>query len=163
MKDEWNKICCCLSMRLLLFFCLLQFGVFSQDTIVPPKISDSASHEHSRFQQIIYPNGWPQAIQTDIEYAGGYEALIEYLQENSVYPSEAIELKLEGRVYVEFIVEVDSTLSGISVIRGVHPSLDDEALKLVSEMTEWIPATVNGEPVRMKARLPVTFTLPKEE
>ena len=75
------------------------------------------------------------------------------------YPQEAIQLGIQGKVYVEFIIEKDGTVTHVEVIRGVHELLDTEALRVVYSLPKIKTSTCDGEPVRYKARLPLIFTI----
>lgn len=75
------------------------------------------------------------------------------------YPQEAIELEIQGKVYVEFIIEKDGTVTHANIIKGVHELLDKEALRVVYTLPKIKFGTCEGEPVRTKARLPIIFTL----
>ncbi|MCL2131535.1 MAG: energy transducer TonB [Lentimicrobiaceae bacterium] len=96
------------------------------------------------------------------EFPGGEDARIKFLQENTVYPEEAKEQGIEGRVMIGFIVEKDGSLSNIEVIRGVHPLLDEEALRVVKTMPDWKPSYSMGKTIRIRYRMPVTFKLNDE-
>ncbi|MDE7075000.1 MAG: energy transducer TonB [Odoribacter sp.] len=75
------------------------------------------------------------------------------------YPEMACELHKEGTVLIRFIIEKNGTLSHIQVARKAYPSLDAEALRAVKSMPQWIPGKVNGQVVRSKYTLPITFRL----
>ena len=93
------------------------------------------------------------------EFPGGQEALMEWIEQNKVYPQEAIDKGIEGRVIVKFTVEEDGTVTNGKIVRGVDPLLDKEALRLVSIMPKWKPGMNNGEVVRCFFTLPITFKL----
>ncbi len=97
------------------------------------------------------------------EYPGGIPALIQFLQENLQYPELAMASRIEGRVLVAFIVEKDGSISDIHTVRSVDPSLDKEAIRVVSIMPKWAPGYMNGKPVRVRFTLPINFKLPTEE
>ncbi len=66
---------------------------------------------------------------------------------------------MQGRVIVSFVVERDGSISNVKVIKHVDPSLDREAVRVVSTMPKWTPGTQNGETVRVKHTVPMTFRL----
>ena len=92
-------------------------------------------------------------------FPGGMGALMQYLKGNVDYPIEALKENIGGRVVVAFIVEKDGSLADIHVGRSIHPSLDEEAVRVVSAMPNWIPGEEDGNPVRVKYVLPITFRL----
>ncbi|GMT46243.1 MAG: hypothetical protein IEMM0006_2075 [bacterium] len=91
-------------------------------------------------------------------FPGGIGALMQYLTENIRYPEEAKKMHLQGRVFLQFVVEGDGSITHVRVLRGV-PLLDDEAVRVVRNMPRWIPGSQRGKPVRVSFNLPVKFTL----
>lgn len=98
-------------------------------------------------------------VEQQPQYPGGMGALNQWLGSNIKYPAMAAENGIEGRVIVQFVVERDGSVSGVHVVRGVDPSLDKEATRVVSAMPKWIPGKQNGSAVRVKYTVPVTFRL----
>lgn len=98
-------------------------------------------------------------VEVQPQYPGGNEAMKKFISENLQYPKIAQENGIQGRVITQFIVEKDGSLSDIQIVRGVDPSLDKEAVRLIGSMPAWIPGTQRGNKVRVKYTLPVTFRL----
>lgn len=92
-------------------------------------------------------------------YPGGNAAMMKFLSNNIKYPVAAQEKGTQGRVITNFVVEKDGSLSDIQVIRGVDPSLDAEALRVLKTMPKWKPGKQKGEEVRVRFTLPVVFRL----
>ena len=92
-------------------------------------------------------------------FPGGPAALMKYLSENTKYPVVAQENGVQGRVTVQFVVEKDGSISDVHVLRGVDPSLDKEAVRVVKSMPRWTPGNQNGITVRVNYRVPVLFRL----
>lgn len=92
-------------------------------------------------------------------FPGGPAALMKYLSENTKYPVVAQENGVQGRVTVQFVVEKDGSISDVHVLRGVDPSLDREAVRVVKSMPRWTPGKQNGITVRVNYRVPVLFRL----
>ena len=92
-------------------------------------------------------------------FPGGPAALLKYLSENTKYPVVAQENGVQGRVTVQFVVEKDGSISDVHVLRGVDPSLDKEAVRVVKSMPRWTPGKQNGITVRVNYRVPVLFRL----
>lgn len=113
-----------------------------------------AQHSQQKSDGEIYATVDQQA-----EFLGGVEALFKWLSANLIYPKEAQEIGIEGKVGVKFVVNTDGSISDIQVSRSVHPSLDAEAIRLVKKMPKWQPAKNNGVPVRSYFTLPFTFRL----
>ena len=96
-------------------------------------------------------------------FPGGQKALMEFLKSNLVYPKAAQDSSIQGRVIVKFTVEKDGSITDVEVVRGVHPALDEEAVRVVSMMPKWKPGTQMGDTVRTKFTLPVLFKINQEE
>jgi TonB family protein len=94
------------------------------------------------------------------EFPGGEIARAKFLQDNIVYPKDALEKKIQGRVRIEFKILKTGEMTEIKVAQSVHPLLDNEALRVVRLMPNWKPAKSNGEAVEFIQCIPVRFTLP---
>ena len=92
-------------------------------------------------------------------YPGGDGALMGYLRDNIHYPTVAAENGVQGRVVVGFVVERDGSITDVKILRGVDPSLDREAMRVVKNMPKWTPGKQNGSAVRVKYQVPVSFRL----
>lgn len=92
-------------------------------------------------------------------FPGGGEAIEKYLNDNIKYPKQARENDVQGRVVVSFVVERDGTLSNIRVVRSADPLLDKEANRVILSMPRWKPGKKDGNEVRVRYKLPVTFRL----
>ena len=92
-------------------------------------------------------------------YPGGMGALMQYLSSHIKYPAIAEENGIQGRVICTFVVERDGSITDVKIAKSVDPSLDKEAMRVVSSMPKWIPGKQNGSAVRVKYTLPVTFRL----
>lgn len=93
------------------------------------------------------------------EFPGGEGALLQFLNKNIKYPIIAQENGIQGRVSCQFTVNRDGSIVDAVVIRGVDPSLDKEALRVINTMPKWKPGMQRGKPVRVKYTVPVTFRL----
>lgn len=93
------------------------------------------------------------------EYPGGNYPLKEYLQSNLEYPKKEKLSGIEGSVDVDYYINTDGSIEDISIAKSVSPGLDQEALRLVSNMPNWKPAIQDGNVIRVKYRLTITFKL----
>lgn len=93
------------------------------------------------------------------EPIGGAAAWSKFLQRNLKYPDMAVDSRMQGRVWVSFIVEKDGHLSDIVVERGVGYGMDEEALRVLKMAPAWKPGIQNGQPVRVKYNIPINFQL----
>lgn len=92
-------------------------------------------------------------------YSKGEEALMEFLSKNIHYPEIAKRAGVEGKVYLNFIVERDGSLSDITVLKGIGAGCDEEAVRAVKLLDTWIPGRQNGNTVRVKISFPIIFKL----
>ena len=98
-------------------------------------------------------------VEDQPEFPGGTAALLEYLRKNIKYPAICRENNIQGRVLVTFIVNKDGAIVEPEVVKSVNPSLDKEALRVISQMPNWKPGSQRGKPVRVKYTVPVNFRL----
>lgn len=92
-------------------------------------------------------------------FPGGEAKLMEYVSKNIKYPQIARETGVQGRVYVNFVVEPDGSVSNVSVLRGIGGGCDEEAIRVVKSMPKWKPGKQRGKAVRVSYMLPVNFKL----
>lgn len=98
-------------------------------------------------------------IEEEPYYAAGEEAMQQFIKDNLVYPAEAKEKGEQGKVYVRFVVEADGTITNVSIARGVSPSIDAEAMRIVKMMPTWTPGKHRGKPIRTNVVVPIVFKL----
>lgn len=98
-------------------------------------------------------------VEEQPSFPGGQGALMQWLHDNIKYPVIAAENGIEGRVIVQFVVSKTGSISDVRVARGVDPSLDKEAVRVVNNMPKWTPGKQNGTTVNVRYTLPVTFKL----
>ena len=104
-------------------------------------------------------NGVYQIVEEMPQYPGGEEAMMEYVAKNIVYPQEAQNKGISGRVFVSFIVEKDGSVSNVNVQRGIGGGCDEEAVRVISAMPKWKPGKQDGNPVRVSYMMPITYRL----
>jgi protein TonB len=98
-------------------------------------------------------------VENQPEFPGGQAAMMKFLSENIKYPVIAQENGIQGRVICNFVVERDGSITDVQVVRGVDPSLDREAVRVIQSMPKWKPGMQRGKPVRVRFTLPVVFRL----
>ena len=92
-------------------------------------------------------------------FPGGEAKLMEYVSKNIKYPQIARETGIQGRVFVNFVVEPDGSVSNVTVLRGIGGGCDEEAMRVVKNMPKWKPGKQRGKAVRVQYMLPVNFRL----
>lgn len=103
----------------------------------------------------------PDYVEQMPQYPGGNQELARYLKDNMKYPVPAIEAGIEGRVFLKFVVGKDGGISNVQVLKGIDPSCDKEAVRVIENMPRWIAGMQNGNPVAVYFTLPVLFKLSK--
>lgn len=98
-------------------------------------------------------------VETMPSFPGGDAALLLFIKNSVRYPVIAQENGIQGRVTVSFTVNRDGSVVDAEVLRGVDPSLDKEALRVVGTMPKWSPGLQRGKPVRVKYNVPINFRL----
>ena len=120
-------------------------------TYVPPVVKGEEEEESS--QQIF------MVVEEMPEFPGGQAALMSFIAKSIKYPVVAQENGIQGRVTCSFVVNKDGSIVDAEVIRGIDPSLDKEALRVINTMPKWKPGKQRGKPVRVKFTVPINFRL----
>jgi TonB family protein len=92
-------------------------------------------------------------------FKGGDPKFDKYITHSLRYPAIARERKIQGRVVISFVVEKDGSLTDVKLKEGVHPSINEEALRIIKAMPLWNPGTIEGNPVRVQYSIPIKFAL----
>ena len=121
-----------------------------QEAYVPPAVEE----EEEEVEQEIFT-----VVEKMPEFPGGPAALMKYLSTSIKYPVIAQENGIQGRVSITFVVNKDGSIVDAKVLKGIDPSLDKEALRVINAMPKWNPGEQRGKPVRVKYTVPVTFRL----
>ena len=130
-------------------------GIDEAGGTVLKAVEDIAAPEppkHEEEQNKIF-----EVVEQQPQFPGG--SVNGWLADHIKYPVVAAENGISGRVVVQFVVERDGSVSQVKVVRGVDPSLDKEAQRVISSMPKWIPGKQNGQAVRSRFTVPVTFRL----
>ena len=98
-------------------------------------------------------------VKTNPEYPGGLDSFRQMVAENLQYPEEARKSFVQCRVYVRFVINQKGELVKSKVIKGVHPDLDKEALRVVRLSELWKPGVIHGETINVSYTFPVNFVL----
>ncbi len=93
------------------------------------------------------------------EFEGGYSAFMKYVAKKIKYPSQARRMGIEGRVFVEFIINETGELTEIRTIKGIGAGCDEEAERVLKNAPKWSPGKQRGIPVKVKMVLPINFQL----
>jgi periplasmic protein TonB len=103
------------------------------------------------------PNTLFTVVEESASPIGGIRAFNEFVAKNVIYPVQARRMSIEGKVYVEFVVERDGSITNIRTLKGIGAGCDEEAVRVVSLAPKWKPGKQRGRPVRQKMVLPINF------
>ncbi|MFB6319569.1 energy transducer TonB [Saccharicrinis sp. FJH54] len=92
-------------------------------------------------------------------FPGGKMAMMNYLNNTTHFPKEAKNKAIHGRVWVKFVVTKKGIIKNVKVMRGVHPLLDKEAVRVIKSMPKWVPGKIKGKPANTNFMLPINFVL----
>jgi protein TonB len=134
-------------MKSLLIYILLLFPIFA--------IGQTNSKTDTSSYRLV-PKPFVQQMPT---FLGGDEALFNYIKVNLRYPEKAKQAKIQGTVFVTFLVKADGRLNNIKLLQGIGYGCDEEAIRLVQTMPNWKPAKDKGENVDIQMNLPIKFKL----
>lgn len=90
---------------------------------------------------------------------GGMQAFYEYVGKNMKYPAQARRMGIEGRVFVQFVVDKDGTITDVQAVKGIGAGCDEEAVRVLQNAPKWNPGKQRGRAVRVRMVLPITFQL----
>ncbi|MBR3939375.1 MAG: energy transducer TonB [Bacteroidales bacterium] len=100
-------------------------------------------------------------VENSPEFPGGNDSLYAYIGRNIKYPEAAKKEKIQGRVFVTFVIEKDGQVSSAKILRDIGGGCGEEAIRVVKNMPKWKPGTQRGKPVRVQFNLPIMFQLEK--
>ena len=126
-----------------------QDEVIEEYDFTPPEIEEEEIVEAEIFK----------VVEEMPEFPGGAAKMMEYIQKNIKYPMMARESDIQGRVFVNFVVEPDGTITNVTVMRGIGGGCDEEALRVVQSMPNWKPGKQRGSAVRCSFTVPIIFKL----
>ncbi len=112
-----------------------------------------------QIQQLLADAKVFDVVEEQPSFPGGQGALMSWLADNIKYPVEAAKNGAQGRVIVQFVVTATGSIADVKVIRGIEPSLDKEAVRVISNMPKWTPGKQNGTAVNVRYTYPVIFRL----
>jgi len=92
-------------------------------------------------------------------FPGGDAALLKFIADSTHYPKDAKEKGIQGKVLARFMVKKDGSVSDVSVMQKVNPSLDNEAIRVVKLLPKFTPGKLNGKTVPVWFMVPINFTL----
>lgn len=131
----------------------MDYGIREGTLTEPQVMEQSTIHTVSIEDSLLFV-----VVEEMPEYPGGSEAMMNFFVENIKYPEQARKDSIQGRVFVNFIVEADGKVSNAKVLRGIGGGCDEEAVRVVSLMPAWTPGKQRGKNVRVSFNLPIMFS-----
>ena len=98
-------------------------------------------------------------VEQNPEFPGGYNAMLDYLKNNVIYPPLAKRSGIQGTVFVQFVVSATGELYNIKILRGIGGGCDEEAVRIVKNMPKWIPGKQNGVAAPVVFQIPIKYQL----
>ncbi len=129
---------------------------FDQETaaeFIPETAQVEVHQEEEETDQIFL------VVESEAEFKGGRTALVKFVSENLKYPAKARRMAIEGKVFLAAVIEKDGSISNVQVLKGIGAGCDEEAVRVVSMLPNWIPARQRGRPVRSRITVPIVFAL----
>lgn len=146
-------------MKVYMSVLTLVVGAWFLQSFVHPTLNDAASDICPVAPQELEDTTIYENPASAAKFPGGEEAQSKFIHKTIRYPEMAIQMLEQGKVYVEFIVEKDGSLTNFRIFTSVSPSLDKESLRVAMLMPNWIPAMNDGLVVRSKVVVPMVFKL----
>ena len=126
------------------FLFALSFGAFAQEEV--------------KVEEEVFV-----VVEEQAEFPGGMDSMFAYIHKNLKYPEQAKEKGIQGRVFVQFVIEKDGSISNVKILRGIGGGCDEASVEMIKNMPKWKPAKQRGKPVRCQFNLPINFELPKDK
>ena len=99
------------------------------------------------------------SVEEDAQFPGGQVALLKYIRDHVTYPDAALKQGVQGMIILRFVVERDGRVGEIQVRSSLSPECDREAIRVVKSMPRFIPAKLNGRPIRKWFTVPIRFII----
>ncbi len=132
---------------------------FKIDVEVNQKVAIEVYVPPAREEEEVVETEIFTVVESMPEFPGGAEQMMIFIAKNMKYPPMARESGIQGRVFVNFVVEPNGSVSNVKVLRGIGGGCDEEAIRVVESMPKWTPGRQRGKAVRVSFNLPVRFTL----
>ncbi|MDW3196145.1 MAG: energy transducer TonB [Cytophagales bacterium] len=125
----------------------------TENMVVEEVVFEEVEIEEEKVDEIF------DIVETLPEPIGGYAAFYRFLAENLDYPKDALKNRVEGKVFVQFVIEKDGGLTNFKVLKGIGSSCDEEAIRVLTTVPNWEPGKQRGRNVRVYRTIPIIFKL----
>ena len=133
---------------------ILSFGFYFLAQAQTCKVNCGVNHEGCLKYKEVYEYDY---VTEKPSFPGGETKFVRYINKTREYPKEAYEKGIEGRVICSFVVNSDGSISNIQILRGVEKSLNNEAVRIISKMPDWVPGKIDGHNVPVRVIHPIVF------
>ncbi len=124
----------------------------TEETVIEEIIVEEAPEEEVAEQVFLI-------VEEPATPPGGYDAFYKYIADNLKYPAQARRMGIEGRVYVQFVVDTDGTLTEVQAVKGIGAGCDEEAVRVIKNAPKWSPPKQRGKAVKQRIVVPIVFQL----
>ncbi|MEP3390044.1 MAG: energy transducer TonB [Reichenbachiella sp.] len=130
-------------------------------------IIDVEIHETDVIEDLVFDNPIDieepeevfDIVETQPEPFGGLIAFYQHVAKKMKYPNQARRMGVEGKVYVQFVIDKTGKLTDVHAIKGIGAGCDEEAVRVIKNSPDWSPGRQRGRPVKVRMILPITFKL----
>lgn len=124
-----------------------------EETVIEEVVEVEEPEEEEEVDQVF------TIVEEQATPQGGMSAFYQYIKKNLDYPRQAKRMGVQGKVFLEFIVDKDGSITNVKVLRGIGAGCDEEAVRILKESPKWQPAKQRGRPVKQKMTFPINFRL----
>lgn len=124
----------------------------TEETVIEEIIVDEAPEEETADEVFL-------VVEDPATPPGGYPAFYKYISDNLKYPAQARRMGIEGKVFVQFVVDKDGTLTEVQSVKGIGAGCDEEAVRVIKGAPKWSPPKQRGKPVKQRIIVPIVFQL----
>jgi len=156
-----------LKLTLILFILSLTVNQLSAQSDLHSTVKEADSSEIAKVDSIVKEDELPNPVyimaDTKTQFPGGKGALIEFISNNLIYPKEAIENKIDGKVTLKFVVDSKGKICCVDIVgTPIGYGLEEEAIRIIKSMPRWTPALKDNRPVSIYYQLPIWFSYTEE-
>ena len=98
-------------------------------------------------------------VEKSAEFPGGLTEFYKFIGHNINYPKEARKKRIEGKVFISFVIEQDGSVDNIKIVKSANEHLDKEAIRIMGLSPKWIPGEQSGRKIRQLYTIPISFRL----
>lgn len=132
------------------------------ETVIDVEIDETDIFEDPIFEEALpveEPDVIFDIVETDPSPIGGISAFYKHVAKHMKYPNQARRMGVEGKVYVQFVIDKSGKLTDVHAIKGIGAGCDEEAVRVIKNSPDWSPGKQRGRPVKVRMILPITFKL----